>query len=130
MKELIKEIRTSLNMSQTELAELLNISFATVNRWENGRAVPNKLAQSALYELCKTNNVPVYDMVIEKIKSNGVNVIIYEPTINENTYNGIEVIHDLKLFKEISDLIIVNRIDSNLDDVKEIIYSRDIFSRD
>ena len=68
--------------------------------------------------------------VIEKIKSNGVNVIIYEPTINENTYNGIEVIHDLKLFKEISDLIIVNRIDSNLDDVKEIIYSRDIFSRD
>ena len=68
--------------------------------------------------------------VIEKIKSKGVNVIIYEPTINENTYNGIEVIHDLKLFKEISDLIIVNRIDSNLDDVKEIIYSRDIFSRD
>lgn len=68
--------------------------------------------------------------VIEKIKSKGVNVIIYEPTINENTYNGIEIIHDLKLFKEISDLIIVNRIDSNLDDVKEIIYSRDIFSRD
>ena len=49
MKELIKKIRISLNMSQTELAELLNISFATVNRWENGRAVPNKLAQSTLY---------------------------------------------------------------------------------
>ena len=69
MKELIKKIRTSLNMSQTELAELLNISFATVNRWENGRAVPNKLAQSTLYELCKTNDVPVYGMVLDKIKA-------------------------------------------------------------
>ncbi len=69
MKELIKKIRTSLNMSQTELAELLNISFATVNRWENGRAIPNKLAQSTLYEVCKANNVPVYDMVLEKIKA-------------------------------------------------------------
>ena len=78
MKELIKKIRTSLNMSQTELAELLNISFATVNRWENGRAVPNKLAQSTLYELCKTNNVPLYDMVIEKIKSKADDIKIDE----------------------------------------------------
>ena len=74
MKELIKKIRTSLSMSQSELAELLNISFATVNRWENGRAVPNKLAQSTLYELCKTNHVPVYDMVINKIKSKAENI--------------------------------------------------------
>ena len=44
------------------------LSFATVNRWENGRAIPNKLAQSTLYELCKMNNVPVYDMVLDKIK--------------------------------------------------------------
>lgn len=68
MKDLMKEIRAYLNLSQTEFAELLNISFATVNRWENGRAVPNKLAQSALYELCKAYNVPVYNMVIDKIK--------------------------------------------------------------
>ena len=69
MKVLLKKIREYLNMSQTELAELLNISFATVNRWENGRAVPNKLAQSTLYELCKERQVPVYDMVLEKIKT-------------------------------------------------------------
>lgn len=74
MKELIKKIRAYLNMSQTELAELLNISFATVNRWENGRAIPNKLAQSTLYELCKEHNVPVYDMVIDKIKEATNNV--------------------------------------------------------
>lgn len=68
MKELLKEIRTYLNTSQTEFAELLNVSFATVNRWENGRAVPNKLAQSTLHEICKEQKVPVYDMVINKIK--------------------------------------------------------------
>lgn len=40
-----------------------------MNRWENGRAVPNKLAQSTLYNICKEQNVPVYDMVLEKIKN-------------------------------------------------------------
>ena len=54
-------------MSQTEFAGLLNVSFATVNRWENGRTVPNKLVQSKMYELCKEKSVPVYDMVLEKI---------------------------------------------------------------
>lgn len=68
--------------------------------------------------------------VIDILKSNDVNIVIYEPTIKENTFNGFEVIHDLKLFKDISDTIIVNRVDNELDDVKNIIYTRDIFSRD
>lgn len=67
MQELIKQIRLYMDMNQTEFAERLNVTFATVNRWENGRAVPNKLAQSMLYDLCRENNVAVYDMVIEKI---------------------------------------------------------------
>ena len=48
--------------------------------------------------------------VMEKLKSRGVNLIIYEPAIKENTFNGYEVIHDLKLFKEISNIIIANRL--------------------
>lgn len=67
MKEIIKKIRTYLEMSQTEFAEHLNVTFATVNRWENGKTAPNKLAQSGIYGLCKQNNVPVYEMIIEKI---------------------------------------------------------------
>lgn len=67
MQILIKQIRTYLNMSQTEFAEHLNVTFATVNRWENGRAVPNKLAQSKMYDLCKEKSVPVYDMTLKKI---------------------------------------------------------------
>lgn len=67
MQTLIKQIRTYLNMSQTGFAEQLNVTFATVNRWENGRAVPNKLAQSKIYDLCKAESVPVYDMTLKKI---------------------------------------------------------------
>lgn len=69
MQELIKGIRTHMNMSQTEFAERINVTFATVNRWENGRAIPNKLAQSKMYELCKEYKVPVYDILLEKIKA-------------------------------------------------------------
>ena len=67
MQNLIKQIRTYLNISQTELAEQLKVTFTTVNRWENGRAVPNKLAQTQLYDLCKAKSVPVYDMTLSRI---------------------------------------------------------------
>lgn len=67
MQTLIKQTRENLNMSQTELAEQLNVTFATVNRWENGRAVPNKIAQTKLYEICKENDVPVYDITLSRI---------------------------------------------------------------
>ena len=67
MQNLIKQIRTYLNISQTELAEQLNVTFTTVNRWENGRAVPDKLAQAQLYDLCKAKSVPVYDMTLSRI---------------------------------------------------------------
>lgn len=68
MKTLLKQIRDYLNMSQTELAGLLNVTFATVNRWENGRTIPNKLAQSTLYEICEDNSIPVYDITLNRIK--------------------------------------------------------------
>ena len=69
MQDLIKKIRSHMNMNQTEFAELLNVTFATVNRWQNGRALPNKLAQDKIYHLCKEYDVPVYDMVLEKIEA-------------------------------------------------------------
>lgn len=68
--------------------------------------------------------------IIDRLKKDGINVSIFEPTIKENTYHGIEILHDLDLFKSISDVIITNRYDNELDDVKEIIYTRDVFTRD
>lgn len=67
MQKLIKQIRAYLNMSQTEFAEQLNVTFQTVNRWENGRAVPNKLAQSKMFDFCKEKHVPVYNMTLKRI---------------------------------------------------------------
>lgn len=69
MKDLIRQIRTYLNLSQTEFAEKLNVTFQTVNRWENGHVVPNKLAQTGLFEFCMKNKVPVYEMTLNRISS-------------------------------------------------------------
>lgn len=76
MKEIIKEIRNYLNLSQSQLAEMLNVTFATVNRWENGHSEPNKLAQSKMYEFCKEKSVPVYDMILNKIKNATENIVL------------------------------------------------------
>lgn len=54
-------------MSQTEFAKQLNVTFQTVNCWENGRALPDKLAQSKMFDLCKEKQLPVYDMILKKI---------------------------------------------------------------
>ena len=68
--------------------------------------------------------------VIDILKENNINVIIYEPTIQVNTFEGIEVVHDLKLFQEISDVIIANRVDENLQEHEEKVYTRDLYKRD
>lgn len=68
--------------------------------------------------------------IINILKEKDVDIVIYEPTIEKNTFNGFEIVHDLKLFKNISDIIIVNRVDNELEDVKPKVYTRDIFGRD
>ena len=51
--EQVKAVRTALNLSQEELAHALGVSFATVNRWENGKTNPSKLAQRQFEQFCK-----------------------------------------------------------------------------
>ncbi len=51
----VKEVRRKLALSQEELAHALGVSFATVNRWENGKTVPSKLAQRQFEQFCKEN---------------------------------------------------------------------------
>lgn len=67
MQNIILEIRTRLNASQEDLAKMIGVSFATVNRWENGHSSPNRAMQLRLYEVCKQRGVDLEDIIQKKI---------------------------------------------------------------
>lgn len=68
--------------------------------------------------------------IMKRIKAKGIKVIVYEPTLKEDTFSNSKVINELDEFKQMSDIILVNRSSKELDDVKEKIYTRDLFFRD
>ena len=67
---------------------------------------------------------------MRRLEESGVQVLVYEPTYNEPEIYGDEVTHDLDSFKARCDLILANRVNVELEDVKDKVYTRDLFGRD
>lgn len=68
MDKLIKAIRQSAGMNQEQFAKALGTTALSINRWENGKTQPNKMAQTQLFEFCKKNNIDLFDYIAKQVK--------------------------------------------------------------
>ena len=69
--------------------------------------------------------------IMQRLKDKGAEIVVYEPTLEDGTmFADNKVVNDIEKFKKISDVIIANRSNAELEDVKEKVYTRDLFSRD